>query len=111
MHDSPYTAAEEDPFSVQPLFRQPRRRRSSMLNKWIHDQQQVPSDVVDVDDEPSLPSAGTRSNPYLAYPELGSPTFNDSAVSVNSYDLVDDLDIPPEDEVRCPCRLPTPDAV
>ncbi|KAJ6621090.1 hypothetical protein B0H10DRAFT_2215360 [Mycena sp. CBHHK59/15] len=104
MHDPPYTAAEDDPFSIKPLLLQPRRRRSSMLNKWIHDQQQVPTNVVDDEEGSSLPRAGTPSNPYLAYPELGSPTFhdsafNDSAVSVNSYDLLEDDDIPPEDEM------------
>lgn len=70
-----------------------------MLNKWIQDQQQVPTDVVDVEEGPLLPLSGTRSNPYLAYPELGSPTFHESAVSVNSYDLLEDDDIPREDEV------------
>ncbi|KAJ6504399.1 hypothetical protein DFH09DRAFT_1251976 [Mycena vulgaris] len=97
--DPPYTAAEEDPFNIKPLLLQPRRRRSSMLNKWIQDQQQVPTDVLDIEDVPSLPGFGTRSNPYLAYPELGSPTFHESAVSVNSYDLLEDDDIPPEDEM------------
>ncbi|KAJ7492408.1 hypothetical protein FB451DRAFT_531471 [Mycena latifolia] len=99
MDDPPYTAAEEDPFNIKPLLLQPRRRRSSMLDKWIQDQQQVPTDVVDIEDAPSLPVSGTRSNPYLAYPELGSPRFNESAVSVNSYDLLEDDDIPPEDEM------------
>jgi hypothetical protein len=96
--DPPYTAAEEDPFNIKPLLLQPRRRRSSMLNKWIQDQQQVPTDVVDIEDAPPLVLSGTRSNPYLAYPELGSRPFNDSAVSVNSYDLLEDY-IPPEHEV------------
>ncbi|KAJ6520041.1 hypothetical protein C8R45DRAFT_807359 [Mycena sanguinolenta] len=103
MDDSPYTAAEDDPFHVQPLLLQPRRRRSSMLNKWIKDQQQVPTEQIStdvVDDEgPSLPLSGTRSNPYLAYPELGSPTFHESVASVNSYDMVEDDDLPLEDEI------------
>ncbi|KAJ7675394.1 hypothetical protein B0H17DRAFT_1140317 [Mycena rosella] len=99
LDDRLYTAAEEDPFSIKPLLLQPRRRRSSMLNKWIQDQQQVPTNVVDVEHAPSHPASRTRSNPYLAYPELGSPTFNASAVSVNSYDLLEDDDIPPEDQM------------
>ncbi|KAJ7751268.1 hypothetical protein DFH07DRAFT_531336 [Mycena maculata] len=109
MDDPPYTAAEDDPFNIKPLLLQPRRRRSSMLNKWIQDQQQ-PTQVVDVDDEP-LPHSGTRSNPYLAYPELGTPTFNAgfnaSAVSFNSYDLLEDDDIPPESEMPS-TPIPTP---
>ncbi|KAJ7170096.1 hypothetical protein C8R46DRAFT_223332 [Mycena filopes] len=98
MHDLPYTA-DDDPFNIKPLLLQPRRRRSSMLNKWIQDQQQVPTDVVDVEEGPSLPRSGTASNPYLAYPELGTPAFHESVASINSYDLVEDDDIPPEDEI------------
>ncbi|KAJ7786541.1 hypothetical protein B0H16DRAFT_35316 [Mycena metata] len=98
MHDPLYTPADDDPFNIKPLLLQPRRRRSSMLNKWIQDQQQVP-DVVDVEDGPSLPLSGTQSNPYLAYPELGTPAFHESVASINSYDLVEDDDIPPEDEI------------
>ncbi|KAJ7103311.1 hypothetical protein B0H15DRAFT_206352 [Mycena belliarum] len=95
-HDDPIYTEDPDPFNIRPLLLQPRRRRSSMLNKWIQDQQQVPVDVADTVD---TPGSGTRSNPYLAYPELGSPTFHESAVSVESYDLVDDDDIPPEHEI------------
>ncbi|KAJ7161356.1 hypothetical protein C8R43DRAFT_330737 [Mycena crocata] len=104
MDDPPYTAAEDDPFNIKPLLLQPRRRRSSMLNKWIQDQQQVPVDVEDT----SLPPSGTRSNPYLAYPDLGTPTFNESAVSFNSYDLLDDDDIPPDDEIPTTTITTTP---
>ncbi|KAJ7246305.1 hypothetical protein B0H12DRAFT_764480 [Mycena haematopus] len=100
MDDPPYTAAEDDPFHIQPLLLQPRRRRSSMLNKWIRDQQQVPTEQIlaDVVDDEG-PSLGTRSNPYLAYPELGSPAFHESVVSVNSYDMVEDDDLPLENEM------------
>jgi hypothetical protein len=70
-----------------------------MLNKWIQEQQQVPTDILDVEEGSSLPPSGTRSNPYLAYPELGSHPFHESVVSVNSYDMMDDDDIPPENEV------------
>ncbi|KAJ7925999.1 hypothetical protein B0H13DRAFT_1974176 [Mycena leptocephala] len=99
MDDPPYTAAEDDPFNIKPLLHQPRRRRSSMLNKWIQEQQQVPTDILDVEEGSSLPPSGTRSNPYLAYPELGSHPFHESVVSVNSYDMMDDDDIPPENEM------------
>ncbi|KAF7337438.1 p-loop containing nucleoside triphosphate hydrolase protein [Mycena sanguinolenta] len=63
------------------------------------DQQQVPTEPGVVDDEPSLPISGTRSNPYLAYPELGSPAFHESVASVNSYDMVEDDDLPLETEI------------
>jgi len=70
-----------------------------MLNKWIKDQQQVPTDVVDDEESSSAVGSGTRSNPYLAYPELGSPAFHESVATVNSYDMLEDDDIPPEDEM------------
>lgn len=95
-YGSPYTAAEDDPFNITPLLLQPRRERSSMLDKWIQDQQQSAPAIVDADDAPP-PHVGTRSNPYLAYPELGRPKFNTSAVSMSSYDLLeDDIPLPPE---------------
>ncbi|KAJ6503311.1 hypothetical protein C8R47DRAFT_198115 [Mycena vitilis] len=97
--DPPYPTTDDDPFNIKPRLLQPRRRRSSMLNKWIKEQQQVPTDVVDVEEGPSLPLSGTRSNPYLAYPELGTPTFNESVASWNSYDLMEDDDIPPDNEI------------
>lgn len=94
LHDPPYTLPEEDPFNIKPLLQQPRRRRSSMLDKWIQDQQHLPIASDDVSNDLPLPLIGTRSNPYLAYPELGSPMFNPSTLTVNSYDLVEDEDIP-----------------
>ncbi|KAF8215989.1 hypothetical protein K438DRAFT_1799877 [Mycena galopus ATCC 62051] len=111
MDDPPYTAAEDDPFHIQPLLLQPRRRRSSMLNKWIKDQQQVPTqqiptDIAD-DEGPLLLLSGTRSNPYLAYPELGSPAFHESAVSVNSYDMVEDDDLPEHEMPVTPLTTPS----
>ncbi|KAJ7070826.1 hypothetical protein C8F01DRAFT_973949 [Mycena amicta] len=99
-HDPPYTAPEDDPFNIKPLL-EPRRRRSSMLNKWIQEQQTQPTDVVDVEEGPSLP--GPRSHPYLAYPELAPVNFDDpssSSASFDSYDLLEDDDIPQETQVR-----------
>ncbi|KAJ7596654.1 hypothetical protein C8J56DRAFT_917996 [Mycena floridula] len=105
--DEPYTSPEEDPFNITPLFSQPQRhRRSSMLNKWIKEQQTSPTIVIDS----ALPGAGTRSNPYLAYPDLGSgrgflESAQASAVTLASYDLVDDEDIPAP---STPVILPSP---
>jgi len=98
MDDIPYTTPEEDPFNVQPLPMQPRRRRSSLLDKWIQEQQKNP------DDEPP---PTVHNHPYLAYPELGREPANpskDDVVTLDNYDLVNDDDIPQvihnEKEVR-----------
>lgn len=111
MDDQPYTTPDEDPFNVQPVLRQPRRRRSSLLDKWIIEQQTQPSTT----NKPppaiaNLPSAPTRTHPYLAYPDLNSRIYlnrnngEDDEITLNSYDIVDDEDIPqdcvPEIEVR-----------
>ncbi|KAK7064041.1 hypothetical protein R3P38DRAFT_23320 [Favolaschia claudopus] len=102
MTDSLYDHPEDDPFNIQSLLHQPPRRRSSMLNKWIEDQQQLPTLAADVVDDDEGPTVGTPPNPYLAYPELhaASPAFRESVVSVNSYDMVEDDDLPQEIEVQ-----------
>ena len=99
--DQPYTTAEEDPFQIQPYIQQPvktvKSRRSSMLDKWIIDQQaQSPQP------EPLEPYSGlsaAASNPYLAYPDLPRVSSEhtqpkEDNESIISYDLVDDDDIP-----------------
>ncbi|KAG5353645.1 hypothetical protein C0989_003782 [Termitomyces sp. Mn162] len=81
--DIPYTTPEEDPFNARPIFLQPRRRRSSLLDKWIQDQQKPP------DKEPITPP----NKAYLACPgALGIP--NPSKVTLDNYEIVDDDDIP-----------------
>lgn len=73
-----------------------------MLDKWILEQQAQSSDTNLPEANPPLfPSFASSSNPYLAYPDLrrtwldSSNTREDSdAASINSYDLVDDDDIP-----------------
>ncbi|KAF5368457.1 hypothetical protein D9758_002331 [Tetrapyrgos nigripes] len=102
MDGEPYTTPEEDPFNIRPLLCEPRRKRSSMLNKWIQDQHR-PSESTDSmqnassDSSPPLQS-GTRSNPYLAYPDLGTKhsSAKVSTVTLASFDLVEDDDIPAE---------------
>lgn len=101
--DMPYTSPEEDPFNITPLLLEPRRRRSSMLNKWIQDQQlhqPEPSPLLDIMEGPSHSTEGAPSNPYLAYPDLGRgalpPSAQGSTATLNSYDFVEDEDIPDE---------------
>lgn len=110
MEDQPYTTADEDPFNVQPyiqeaLVKPVKKRRSSMLDKWILEQQAQSSsdalaEILQLP-EPTFPlfsPFASSSNPYLAYPDLPrawqtTKAESDSA-SIKSYDLVDDDDIP-----------------
>ncbi|KIM47789.1 hypothetical protein M413DRAFT_209580 [Hebeloma cylindrosporum] len=100
--DQPYTTAEEDPFQIQPFIlpvKAVKSRRSSMLDKWIIEQQAQSSQPM-----PLVPYSGlsaSASNPYLAYPDLprvsserAQPKQDDDTQSITSYDLVDDDDIP-----------------
>ncbi|KAK7059210.1 hypothetical protein VNI00_001837 [Paramarasmius palmivorus] len=110
MDDQPYTTPDEDPFTIRPLLAPPRRRRSSMLDKWIKEQQGTSSasssssgggGIQDLTDDKPCDGGEIRNlTPYLAYPDLHSPRPNpspcESAVTLNSYDLVDDDDIPPQ---------------
>ena len=109
MDDHPYTTADEDPFNVQPIVQQVKsikHRRPSLLDKWILEQQQSPTEYHDAFHLPgpyfstsdAFPSA-SFSNPYLAYPDLPrvppiDTTADEETASLNSYDLVDDDDIP-----------------
>ncbi|KAF8913078.1 hypothetical protein CPB84DRAFT_1812018 [Gymnopilus junonius] len=108
--DAPYTTPDEDPFNVQAFVelvapvRTIHHRRSSMLDKWISEQQ-AQSPVSPTDCSLSAPcfnpgSYASSSNPYLAYPDLlrisqetSRPNEAETA-SIISYDLVDDDDIP-----------------
>ncbi|KAF8973635.1 hypothetical protein BDZ97DRAFT_1912111 [Flammula alnicola] len=117
MDDQPYTTADEDPFSVQPYVQEAlaktvqtvKHKRSSMLDKWITEQQAQSSDNhSDILSPPEpyfamSPPFASSSNPYLAYPDLPrlcsdrtrtkkEPDLDSE--SINSYDLVDDDDIP-----------------
>lgn len=74
-----------------------------MLNRWIQDQNQppvaAPSDVLGINAyaPPNIPSE-MQPYAYLAYPDLGRMTLvssaGDEVATLNSYDLVDDDDIP-----------------
>ncbi|KIK70756.1 hypothetical protein GYMLUDRAFT_65972 [Collybiopsis luxurians FD-317 M1] len=105
MDDKPYTTPDEDPFNARPMI-QPRRRRSSMLDKWIQEQQKLPSSPSTSDSSSGHP----LGNPYLAYPDL-EPThegrnLRGSAVTLGSFELVDDTDIPKDSEVPLPPSTP-----
>ncbi|KAF8898971.1 hypothetical protein BD779DRAFT_1666720 [Infundibulicybe gibba] len=97
MNDMPYTTPDEDPFNVQPLLQQPRRRRSSMLSKWIQEQQKQPSAQNDASDDlsPSNCDFGLVT------------TSSEDILTVNSYDLVEDDDIPLEMPKSGPPETPT----
>ncbi|KAF9566098.1 hypothetical protein CPC08DRAFT_128257 [Agrocybe pediades] len=113
LSDEPYTTADEDPFRVQPYIQPPQsiiiqRKRSSMLDKWINEQQGQPSeDDMSPTSVLSTPAHfestcaySSRSNPYLAYPDLPRMSSEHAKASeqdiesIISYDLIDDDDIP-----------------
>src|ERR1700726_4143852 len=67
------------------LGRQPRRRRSSLLDRWIQDQQSQ-LQALDLDtqndlDNDPLPAPGSLCHPYLAYPHLSRSSLPLIAVS------------------------------
>ncbi|KAF8640355.1 hypothetical protein AX17_000026 [Amanita inopinata Kibby_2008] len=97
MEDTPYTTPDEDPFSVKPLLQQPRRRRSSMLDKWIKEQQ-FPSPLVS--DSPASHIQTSFDHPHESRPSDSKQ--NDDDATVNSYDLVQDEDIPCDTPIASP---------
>jgi hypothetical protein len=111
MDDHPYTTADEDPFNIQPVLQQVKfikHRRSSLLDKWILEQQHNPTKYHDAKPYFSTSDA-SLCNPYLAYPDLRrvppmDTADNEDAASINSYDLVDDDDIPTN--VACEDTVP-----
>jgi hypothetical protein len=88
------------------VIRQPRRRRSSLLDRWIQEQQltTVPStDCTPTNNHEFLPSVGTDSNPYLAYPHLSRVSFQpilDDVGTLRDYGSVDDDNLPPVPQVH-----------
>jgi len=103
MDDHPYTTPDEDPFNVQPILQHVtsiKRHRSSLLDKWILEQQNTTECPNPLHlPKPRLSASASFSNPYLAYPDLPRVTSIDTTgkedtCSINSYDFVDDNDIP-----------------
>jgi len=88
------------------VIRQPRRRRSSLLDRWIQEQQltTVPStDLTPTNNHEFFPSIGTDSNPYLAYPHLSRVSFQpilDDVGTLRDYGSVDDVNLPPVPQVH-----------
>lgn len=104
MIEQPYTLPEEDPFNITPLLRQPRRRRSSLFNKWILDQQAYAATLEEIADEGadascSTPSAEPTEDQFDVGRSSLHPNPNASAVTLKSYDFVDDDDIPRDTEL------------
>ncbi|KAL1748998.1 hypothetical protein HDZ31DRAFT_28654 [Schizophyllum fasciatum] len=97
-YDPPYTTPDEDPFNVVPARIQPRRKRSSMLDKWITEQQRTHSvrgrNILDLTDD-RTPSPAPHADAYLAYPGVAGNASPHAAsrVTVDSYDMVEDEDI------------------
>lgn len=97
-YDPPYTTPEEDPFNVVPARIQPRRKRSSMLDKWINEQQRTHSirgrNILDLTDD-RTPSPAPHADAYLPYPGPAGHLAPHAAsrVTVDSYDMVEDEDI------------------
>jgi hypothetical protein len=89
-----------------------KHRRPSMLDKWIMEQQQSPTEYHDALHRPGpcfstsdASSSASFSNPYLAYPDLPrvppidttadkDTADKDTVSSINSYDFINDDDIP-----------------
>ncbi|KAI5836510.1 hypothetical protein K523DRAFT_225711 [Schizophyllum commune Tattone D] len=97
-YDPPYTTPEEDPFNVVPARIQPRRKRSSMLDKWINEQQRTHSirgrNILDLTDD-RTPSQARHADAYFPYPGPAGHLAPHAAsrVTVDSYDMVEDEDI------------------
>jgi hypothetical protein len=106
--DEPYTSPDEDPFSARSHLQEleevkSKSKRTSMLENWIKEQQCQPDawgTGHGLLDPPLAPYSrlglGSLSNPYLAYPELPSQSNlgKEDSTSLQSYDLVEDSDIP-----------------
>ncbi|KAI6112506.1 hypothetical protein EDD16DRAFT_1168272 [Pisolithus croceorrhizus] len=85
---------DTDPFASLHLPNPSLRRRSSRLSRWLADlpNRSGLSTPSDIDDLSQVEPVGTRCNPYLAYPHLGTMvhgrTCEDDA-STHDYVLVD----------------------
>jgi hypothetical protein len=74
----------------QEVLHIPKRRRSSLIDRWIQDQQSHSPVATDTPaNSESLPSIGTKCNPYLAYPQMSRYSINTEVGSLHSYDVVD----------------------
>lgn len=97
---------DEDPFSSLHLPNSSLRRRSSRLSRWLAElpNQSGLSTPSDIDDLSHVDPVGTRCNPYLAYPNLGTTTHArtcEDGASTHDYILVDSVEAP-----TCPADQP-----
>lgn len=99
MHDLPYTTPDEDPFRVQLPVRLA-KHRTSLVTKWIHEQDETLATLQTVGEDEAEPRCGTPTHPFLAYPDIARSSVDVQESSKRpdqdafNYDLVDDDDIP-----------------
>lgn len=85
---------DADPFASLHSPNPSLRRRSSRLSRWLADlpNRSGLSTPSDIDDFSQVDPIGTRCNPYLAYPHLGTMTHGrtcEDDTSTHDYVLVD----------------------
>ncbi|KAK0500577.1 hypothetical protein EDD18DRAFT_1347988 [Armillaria luteobubalina] len=100
MNDRPYTLPEEDPFNITPLAMLPHHHHSSLFDKWLQDQQTHATSLDDIPDTPIRESSPAL--PALSPHQYLDPMHLDatgSVVTLNTYDFVEDDDIPAEVQV------------
>ncbi|KAH8835460.1 hypothetical protein DL96DRAFT_1702440 [Flagelloscypha sp. PMI_526] len=103
--ERPYTSPDEDPFvrALPSSHPPPRRRRSTMLDKWRMEVHQEISSELDTS------VIGLQSSAWLAYPELSRPDAPDiDTCIVEGYDLLEDIDIPHPQALPSITMLPSP---
>ena len=106
-----FDSTDEDPFRC--VQRPARFHRTSLVNKWISEQQQ--DETLGAlqtlgEDEELPPRSETPAHPFLAYPDIPRLSLDfrreDMDVStLHNYDLVDDDDIPETAEVCVPIDI------
>ncbi|KAK0466444.1 uncharacterized protein EV420DRAFT_830615 [Desarmillaria tabescens] len=97
MNDRPYTLPEEDPFNITPLATQPHHRYSSLFDKWLQEQQRHAPTLEDILDT-SIPESSSATPALLSHQYIDPmhPDAQGSVVTLNTYDFVEDDDIPAE---------------
>ncbi|SJL06271.1 uncharacterized protein ARMOST_09607 [Armillaria ostoyae] len=97
MNDRPYTLPEEDPFNITPLAMLPHHHHSNLFDKWLQEQQTHATTLDDIPDTPIRESSSAilalSPHQYLDPMHLDA---TGSVVTLNTYDFVEDDDIPAE---------------
>ncbi|KIY69144.1 hypothetical protein CYLTODRAFT_452861 [Cylindrobasidium torrendii FP15055 ss-10] len=96
MHDIPYTLPEEDPFNITPALPSRRHRhRTSLFHQWLSEQQLYATTLEGIPDASAEEDSDRRADAAVSLLQPPAPINpNGSAVTLESYDLVDDDDIP-----------------